>query len=147
MVDPFTYSLKLSTKETIGVVEVYLPLVSEPLRSWIRGKPAELSKATYVPKPSVEAAKIGYDAELLKYLNSAPNVVLMRIPNQVCSQIKVCSSANRTVCHLSRLKKNKPDFPPCFDYLADDADVKSTMNLLISYLAENQYLFITDDVA
>jgi len=145
MIEPFTYTLKLSTNETIHVVEVYLPLIPEPVKSWMRGRPKELTKATYASKPAVEAAKLGYDKDLLQSLNSAPPIVLMRMPLQVCSQIKKCASANPDRCRLSRTKRSKPDFPPCFDYDLNEPEIKSVMNLLISYLSENFYLIISDD--
>ena len=143
--EAFTFTLRLGTNETIEIAEYYLPLMPPDVADLFRSPFAEGRKITRCPKPVMEAAKLGYDQELRRYLNSPASIVLMKLPNQVCMERKACSSFEAPKCNLSSRKQGKIDFPPCFVYETSNWLMKDVMSQFLLHWSDGRYIVFTED--
>ncbi len=141
----FTYRLALKTNQVIDVAEYYAPLLPPEVFKYLKEKRNTTMKITRVSKEAIEAAKLGYDDELLRSLNSPPFVVLMKIERHVCSHKKTCSSFDSTSCTLKKSQGQIPAFPECFEYEATDDLEKEIMSQLVTHWSDNRYVILSED--
>jgi hypothetical protein len=124
-----SYTLNLSTGESIEVVELY----KEPTNQLIS------NLCTKMKKSYLEEAKMGYDTNFKKFLGRSPSTCL-QIMNEKCSLSKSCSMFKDKECNSGFRKRGKPSFPRCFSF--EDPDASE-----ITYQwRENVYVIVVFDL-
>lgn len=107
MTHRLSYSLELSTGESLDVLEIELDGTDE-----LDGEIARL--CTTMPREVLEEAKVGHTSPFEKLLRTPPVGALLRL-NGLCDQIDDCPLANRSKCVTSNVR-GKTRFPSCWDH-------------------------------
>lgn len=118
---PTEYNLSLSTGEQITIAEldpVHVPELAHPAA--LAGCASLLAKVSHIEREFLEEAKLGYDANFLRRLRSAPHLCLVQVANPSCAlnDLRECVMAS-PICHTKQIKGKLGIFPECFTYLPE----------------------------
>lgn len=149
----FEYSIELSTKETLHILEISLEAIDDWSKKAFTDLDAArvihgvLSLCTKVPHSVLEEAKYGYTKPLERLLKTPPVGALMKIDRPVCLNINDCAMANRQRCTT-----RSHGFPECWDYSMGDCDeltdsmlsAQEAVKAIVMAWRDNRYAIISD---
>lgn len=144
MILPDEYALTLKTGERIDVSEFAferIPVLSSleallPFGDVLRG-------CAVVSREGVEAAKMGWDAELRRTVKD-PLAGLLKVVRHECAHVGDCIMADRRVC-TSKNVTGKRRIPPCWEH-ASEGDIQEVLTaIVLAWAAKRRVIVVVPD--
>lgn len=143
MILPDEYVLTLATGERIEVSEFAyerIPFLTSELLAAI---PDVLRGCAVLSRDSVEAAKLGHDADLRRTVKE-PVVGLMKVARPECDHVGTCVMADRRFCTARNVSRKKR-IPPCWEH-GSEGDVRELVSaVVLAWAAGRRVIVVVPD--